>query len=197
MRAVIVGNIINNKEIVRDYTEAAYYLNTIGVEPVNPVDEILTKESIGRIVSVYIDIIEGCDSIFFTKSWIDCPCARIINGLSIATKKRVIYHTSIEEDKTKLIASIISAVEQASGYSYSDIVKPGKKRIYYFPRLIIMRLLDIHCNISDKSIEAIINRDNQIINFYRRKFKSEQRFNREFRRLFEESEKHLNIIVSQ
>lgn len=197
MRAVIVGHIINNKDLLKDYIEATASLEKLGIEPVNPVSEILKSNSIGRVVSTYIDIMDSCDSVYFTKEWIDCPCARIINSISVASKKNVIYHNDIELDTTTIISEIISSVELVTGYGYAEIIKCGRKREYHFIRLMMVNLLDSRCNLSNNQIKGIINRYNLPTTYYLRSFKTEMNVNKEFRGLYEEIEKHLNRIVSQ
>ena len=197
MRAVIVGHIINNKNLVSDYIEAATNLEKLGIEPVNPASEIVKASSIESVVSKYIDLMDGCDSIYFTKNWIDCPCARVLNNLSIASKKNVIYHNDIELDTTTIISEIISSVELVTGYGYAEIIKCGRKREYHFIRLMMVNLLDSRCNLSNNQIKGIINRYNLPTTYYLRSFKTEMNVNKEFRGLYEEIEKHLNRIVSQ
>ena len=197
MRAVIVGHIINNKNLVGDYFEAATNLEKLGIEPVNPASEILKASSIESVVSKYIDLMDGCDSIYFTKNWIDCPCARVLNNLSIASKKKVIYHNDVEVDNTTIISQIISSVEFVTGYDYADIIECGRKREYHFIRLMMVNLLESRCTLNNNQIKGIINRYNLPTTYYLQSFKTEMRVNREFRTLYEEIEKKLNKIVSQ
>lgn len=197
MRAVIVGHIINNKNLVSDYIEAATNLEKLGIEPVNPASEIVKASSIESVVSKYIDLMDGCDSIYFTKNWIDCPCARVLNNLSIASKKNVIYHNDVEVDNTTIISQIITSVEFVTGYGYADIIECGRKREYHFIRLMMVNLLESRCTLNNNQIKGIINRYNLPTTYYLQSFKTEMRVNREFRTLYEEIEKHLNRIVSQ
>lgn len=51
MRSLIVGNILQNKSLARDYSEAEAFLTRIGLKPININETIGTKTDLNSLVA--------------------------------------------------------------------------------------------------------------------------------------------------
>lgn len=192
MKAIIIGHIINNKDLVNDYLAAESFLRSHGVDPVNPVCEILDQRSMGSIVSVYINAIDQCDVVFLASNWIECPCARVISMYAAETGKRVIFPSRSSVDISQTMNAIIKSVESSFGFSFDEIIHHGKKRKYYYSRLILVNGFYKRCGMSDDAIHSIIDRDESTVKYCKKKFPYELRYNPEFRKHFEMTESIYN-----
>ena len=197
MKALIVGQIIGNKDVVKEYFEAESLLKVNGYDAVNPINGIiLSKMNKSAIIIGHINQMEECDAVYFLRDWVTCPCARIVNLYASESKKSLIYQENPAESK-KMVENVIKSVEVSCGFKFNEIIKPGKKRVYYFPRLILVNLFEKRCGISIDEITKLINRDSRSVKYCISQFPSELSYNRKFRAQFEEAEKNLNQIVSQ
>lgn len=192
MRSLIVGNILQNKSLARDYSEAEAFLTRIGLKPININETIGTTADLNSLVALHLDQLKNCDAVFMLQGWVKCPCARIVNLLAVENNKRTIYENLIAGDKILLLKAAIRSVENCFGLTFPEIVKEGRKREYYFARLILVHYMDKICVLEEAEIASIIGRDETTVKYYFRKFPYEMKFNREFRDLFEKAEINLS-----
>lgn len=192
MRSLIVGNILQNKSLAREYSEAEAFLTRIGLKPININETIGTTTDLNSLVALHLDQLKNCDAVFMLQGWVKCPAARIVNLLAVENNKRVYYENLVSGDKIILLKAAISAVESCSGFTFAEIVKEGRKREYYFARLILVHYMDKICVLEEAEIAELIQRDETTVKYYFRKFPYEMKFNREFRDLFEKSEINLS-----
>ena len=183
---------MQNKSLAREYSEAEAFLTRIGLKPININETIGTTTDLNSLVALHLDQMKNCDAVFMLQGWVNFPCARIVNLLAVENNKRTIYENLIAGDKILLLKAAISAVESCSGFTFPEIVKEGRKREYYFARLILVHYMDKICVLEEAEIAELIGRDEATVKYYFRKFPHEMKFNREFRDLFEKTEINLS-----
>jgi hypothetical protein len=90
-----------------------------------------------------------------------------------------------------MISAITEAVEQVTGISFEEFTGPSKKRENYFERLIFAYYLMNHARIHYKIVATMINRDSSSACKYPDFFRTENKYNPDFRKLARLTEEKL------
>lgn len=198
MKVYISGAItgLNYEEAKANFQAAGELLEAIGMVPVNPMNNGLELNAPWETHMVKdIEMLMGCQGIMMLSNWTGSRGARIEKFIAHEMGMIVLYESSVSIDQP-IIFALKCDIERITGL-YFD--KRDKQRVsedgLYCNMLFARHARDIH-NMSNDDIAYALMKSKESISRYLRDYEIEYKFNKRFRRLANETEKHLSNNVS-
>ena len=186
MKIYISGKIsgLPIEEVKRKFSNAAELLESLNLQPVNPLDNGLDKDSTwAQHMGKYIETLLGCDGILMLCDWKQSRGADIERTIAKKLDMVILYEEIVADDENERIAGFVEdAVQQVTGFSLKQFAQRSRCRERCYARMIFV----YHCRrikMRLVTISKYVHRDHTTMLHYLNKYNDEMRFNKEFRNI--------------
>lgn len=175
------------EEAFARFEEAEKFLQTINIEPVNPMKNGLPVDSdykcqMGRDIELLLD----CDGIYMLDGWHESKGAMVERFVAKMYGKDI----WLEETETT-ISRVASAVYQVTGMPKSAFVSKDRTVVAHYSRLCFINHCKA-CGMAIKDIVKAVKRDKFSVFRNLRKYETEYKYNPEFREIADKVNEALN-----
>lgn len=213
IRVYISGKIsdLELEKAIEKFENSESFLESIGMEPINPLKEVLKlipqwkienpeiteREIWEKAMIICIELLFKCNAIYMQSDWFDSKGAKIEKYIAEQKGMMVLYESNIRLRENEKINRIKDAVEYVTGLKFEQYTTRSKKNNLYFARIIFVH----HClennNLSIEDVATLVERDNTSIERNRKSYFYELRCNPKFRKTTERVNQLLINNVSQ
>jgi hypothetical protein len=197
MKVYISGKIsgLELKEAIEKFSEAAQLAESIGLIPINPLDNVDLTKTWEQHMIKDIELLFQCQAIFLLDNWKESRGARIEKAISDELGLIQFHEKTISTDKK--VSWIQATVEEITCVQFDNFTKKSRKRNWYFARMLFV----YHCiesgEISIDALSELVNRNKTSILRYLNNYRFEVKYNSHFRNLAKRVEFHLTNNVSR
>ncbi len=194
MKVYISGKIsgLDFEEVRVKFAEAEEFLNSLGLEAVNPLKNGLSVDDAWiKHLCRDIEILNDCDSIYMMDGWQGSVGACVEYDFAIRTGKTILFASNIMRNQA-IISTVESAVHEATGLRLSQYNIKGRRLREYFARMIF----SYQCKVRGMTIENIsecLQRDCYLVRKMLSNYNNELKFNALFRSMAKRVEEIFNI----
>lgn len=198
MKTYISGKIsgLDFEEVKLKFEQAEELLQSVGLEPVNPLKNGLDRGSSWENHMVRdIEILLTCGAVFMLEDWIDSRGARIEKVVAEEAGKILLFESEVVYTN-KRIEKIKSAIQEATGLRFEQYTAPGRERKNFFARMIFINMCLTKERMVPEKIANIVKRDRTTVMHCVKIFQGEVDYNVTFREMLNSVEKILSKHVS-
>lgn len=186
MKVYISGKIsgLPIEEVKRKFHNAASLLESLELQPVNPLENGLDDGSTwAQHMGRDIEMLLGCDGILMLDNWKQSRGAEIERLVAKKMEMYILYEEIVADDENKRIAERVSdAVQQVTGLSLKQFAQDNRSRERCYARMMFV----YHCRAAKMrlvTISKFVHRDHTTMLHYLNKYNDEMKYNKEFRNL--------------
>lgn len=181
MKVYISGKIsgLDFEEVKAKFSEAEEFLNVLGMEAVNPLNNGLPNESPWiKHLCRDIELLHDCDSIYMMMGWQGSTGACIEYDFAVRTNKKVLFESNIIRNRS-IVLRVETAIHEVTGLRLQQYSSRSRKRDGFFARMLFV----YHCRREKMKLSDIagwIHRDHSSMLHLMNKYNDEVRFNHFF-----------------
>lgn len=186
MKVYISGKIsgLPIEEVKRKFHNAASLLESLELQPVNPLENGLDDGSTwAQHMGKDIELLLGCDGIIMLDNWKQSRGAEIERLVAKKMDMYILYEEIVADDENKRIAErVADAVQQITGLSLKQFAQDNRSRERCYARMMFV----YHCRAAKMrlvTISKFVHRDHTTMLHYLNKYNDEMKYNKEFRNL--------------
>jgi hypothetical protein len=175
-------------EVEAKFQQAESLLEDLGLEPVNPLKNGLTKEHHwNRHMVKDIELLLPCDGILMLDNWTESTGAGIEYEIAMRMGKDVWFETNVAHNH-EAVLRIQNAIHEITGMKFCEYTTKSRKRDGFFARMIFVH----HCHKNNIDPIQYICRDRTMVYHYLNQYHDEMKFNPYFKRMAKRIEDKLN-----
>lgn len=182
---------------IENFEGAETFLESIGMEPVNPLKDADQSQSWQTLMVRDIEMLFECKAIYMMSNWCESKGARIEKYIAEQTGMMVLYEKTMVGFNSDAVRPIINAIEEIIGLSPENYTVRGKSSTEsYFAKIIFTHFCSKQ-NVPVNKITEMLNRSEVSIYRYISNFEKELQYNKHFKSLVSKIENYLKNNVSQ
>ena len=193
MKIYISGKItgLPLSEARQRFADSADFLNEIGFEAVNPLnngldDKATWKEHMVADIAMLLD----CEAIYMMDNWIESRGASIEYDIANRLNLDVWFESNIKREN-QAVLRIQNAIHEVTGLRLNQYATKSRKRDSFYARMLFV----YHCRRLKMTLTQIakhVHRDHSSMLHFLRKYDDDFKFNPQFRELAEKVNQLLN-----
>lgn len=169
-------------EVRQRFADAAAFLNAIGFEAVNPLNNGIEQTASWKEHMVAdIRMLFDCDAIYMMDNWMQSRGAGIEYDIANRLGIDIWFETNIRKENQQVMR-IQNAIHEATGLRFNQYISKCRKREYFYARMLFV----YHCRQLKMTLTQIaryIHRDHSSMLHFLRKYDDDFKFNPQFRDL--------------
>jgi chromosomal replication initiation ATPase DnaA len=174
-------------EVKAKFQDMQDFLEDLGLEVVNPINNGLTKdESWEQHIVRDIAMLLPCEAVCMLDNWTDSVGAGIEYDIAMRTGKDIWFESRCFKNQREVLR-IQNAVHETTGMKLSEYAAKSRKRNAFFARLLFV----YHCwqeRIGLESIARHVHRDHSSVLYLLKKYGDEAKYNPVFRELAQKTD---------
>ena len=194
MKVYISGKIsgLDFKEVKKRFLEAEGFLESLGIEAVNPLKNGLSVDDAWiKHLCRDIELLHECSHIYMMDGWQEGTGSCVEYDFAIRTGKTVLFASNIIRNQG-IVLKIENAIHEVTGLRLNQYSTKSRKRDGFFARMLFVH----HCRREKMKLVDIakyIHRDHSSMLHFLNKYNDEVRYNEFFRLMAERVNNILNI----
>jgi len=194
MKIYISGKItgLPLSEVRQCFDAAAAFLNEIGFEAVNPLNNGLKESACWKDhMAAGIRMLLDCEAIYMMDNWMDSQGASIEYDIANRLNMDVWFESKIQRENQQVMR-IQNAIHEVTGLRFNQYVTKSRKREHFFARMLFV----YHCRKLKMTLTQIakyIHRDHSSMLHFLRKYDDDFTYNPQFRGQAEKVNQLLNL----
>ena len=184
MKIYISGKItgLPLSEVRQRFADTAAFLDTIGFEAVNPLNNGLEEKADWKDhMAADIRMLLDCDAIYMMDNWMESRGASIEYDIANRLNMDVWFESTIRREN-QAVLRIQNAIHEVTGLRLNQYATKSRKRSLFYARMLFV----YHCRRLKMTLTQIakhIHRDHSSMLHFLRKYDDDFNYNPQFREL--------------